>query len=187
MAIELTSLIRVYDNALSAEVCQYLISLYESSHDHHEKIDDAKRPAFTQFNFTDQREQSQDAAKAHEHVLSRVLEYRNQYYSFVDRRCFPEEHGFEKVRIKKYRNNGEDLFDTHVDVKNHESARRFLAYIFYLNDVDQGGETIFYPAMSVKPKTGRLVVFPPLWMFPHKGCPPISNEKYIMSTYLHYQ
>jgi hypothetical protein len=30
-------------------------------------------------------------------------------------------------------------------------------------------------------------MFPPLWMFPHKGESPISNPKYIISTYLHYK
>ena len=41
--------------------------------------------------------------------------------------------------------------------------------------------------MKIDPKKGRLVMFPPMWMFPHNGKPPISGPKYILSTYLHYK
>jgi len=49
-----------------------------------------------------------------------------------------------------------------------------------------GGETRFVDVM-IKPKKGNLLVFPPLWMFPHAGLIPISSPKYIISTYLHYK
>jgi hypothetical protein len=58
--------------------------------------------------------------------------------------------------------------------------------MWYLNDVDNGGETVF-EELFIRPKLGTMIVFPPLWMFPHRGNPPISNLKYIMSTYLHYK
>ena len=55
--------------------------------------------------------------------------------------------------------------------------------LFYLNDDFEGGETIFYPEMSIRPKKGSVIVFPPYWMFPHEGTPVIAGKKYIMSTY----
>jgi hypothetical protein len=65
------------------------------------------------------------------------------------------------------------------------TSRRFISFFWYLNDVAEGGETEFVD-LTIKPEAGKLVIFPPLWMFPHKGNPPISNEKYLLSTYLHY-
>ena len=57
--------------------------------------------------------------------------------------------------------------------------------LWYLNDVDEGGETVF-PQLdySVAARTGRLLIFPPYWMYQHEGMPPLSGEKYILSTYL---
>lgn len=187
MAIELNSLIRIYDDVLPADICAYLIDFYEHNVDRQQRIDDAKRPSFTQLNFTEIHGESGDSLKAHDFLVSRVIALRDNYYGFVDSRCFPSENDLEQFRIKKYRNDGQDMFDTHVDVRNQASAGRFLSFIFYLNEVEQGGETIFFTGTTVKPKTGRVVVFPPLWMFPHKGCPPVSGEKYIMSTYLLYR
>jgi len=187
VGIELNSLIRIYDDVLPADVCRYLIDFYASSPEQQQRIDDAKRPSFTQLNFTEIQGATEESAKAHDFVVSRVVALRDNYYGFVDSRCFPSDNDLEQFRIKKYRNDGQDLFGTHVDVRNQASARRFLSFIFYLNDVEEGGETIFYTGTTVKPKTGRVVVFPPLWMFPHKGCAPVSGEKYILSTYLLYR
>jgi hypothetical protein len=40
--------------------------------------------------------------------------------------------------------------------------------------------------MRVAPVPGRLVVFPPLWLFPHAGLPPRDRPKYILHSYLWY-
>ena len=76
-------------------------------------------------------------------------------------------------------------FNTHVDVMKLISCPRFLSFLWYLNDVDEGGSTIFNN-LKIKPKKGRLVIFPPMWMFPHMGEEPVSNTKYVMSSYLSY-
>ena len=76
-----------------------------------------------------------------------------------------------------------DYINHHVD---RASGVRILTVFLYLNDVEEGGETVF-DNLEIKPKQGTLVVFPPLWMFPHRGNPPISGTKYLLSTYLHYK
>lgn len=182
----LVDLIRVYDNALDPNICEYLIDLFESRPNLHERLDNNRKPSFTQINFTEISEESSDIKDAHSIVLKTVFKYKKDYYSFIDERCFPESHAFEQFRIKKYNADGNDAFDTHVDVTDYDSSRRFLSFLFYLNDVDEGGETVFKET-TINPKTGKLVVFPPLWMYPHYGKEPVSNTKYILSTYLHYK
>jgi len=171
---------------LDLKTCKSLIDAFESNTENHEIIDADKKPSFAQFNLTQNLGYTPELKNIHDHIIMKTFEYKKNYYDHVDERVFPESHNFEYYRIKKYRNNGEDLFDTHVDIKDHESSRRFLSFLFYLNTVKTGGETIF-EGMTVTPKAGRLVIFPPMWMFPHKGCCPISNDKYILTTYLHYK
>jgi len=182
----LVDLIRVYDNALDSSICEYLVELFESKKDLHERLENDKKPNFTQLNLTEISGESPDIQDVHNIALKAVFKYKKDYYSFIDERCFPESHAFEQFRIKKYNTDGNDMFDTHVDVTDHDSSRRFLSFMWYLNDVDDGGKTVFKD-FEIKPKSGTLVVFPPLWMFPHRGDPPISNKKYILSTYLHYK
>ena len=67
--------------------------------------------------------------------------------------------------------------NSHVEVLN-----RVLAWSIYLNDVDEGGETEFlYQSERVKAKKGKIVIFPAGFMHTHRGNPPISNEKYILT------
>mgnify|MGYP003346154397 CR=1 FL=1 len=41
--------------------------------------------------------------------------------------------------------------------------------------------------VGVKPEAGKVVIFPPTWMYPHNGKMPMDNDKYIMMTCLHYR
>ena len=181
--VRINDLILTYENCLSEKMCDELVSFFETNSDIHEIISQEGKPNFTQVNITQNKSQIEEI---HNLLIRNVFEYRDKYYNHVYRDVFPESHAFEQFRIKRYNTGGEDRFDTHVDVKDYPSARRFLSFFWYLNDVEEGGETEFSD-LIIKPKKGTLVVFPPLWMFPHKGNPPISGSKYLLSTYLHYK
>ena len=186
LMVELNELIHVYEDALESEICDFLVSLFDQTLDKHERYDDEGKPNFTQFNLTEHRELSSEVNQVHNHIIKKIFEHRDKYYEFVDKRVFPEEHALEQFRIKKYNPGGEDQFDTHVDVMTFDTARRFLSFMWYLNDVESGGKTVFRD-FEIKPKKGTLVMFPPLWMYPHRGEPPMSGPKYIMTAYLHYK
>jgi hypothetical protein len=181
----LNDLVQVHNDVLNRNECRLLIDTFESANEL-ENIDNNGTPKFTQYNLTKNLESHNSQVKyLHNKLVKIVVNQRDQYYKFIDKRCFPEKHAFEQFRIKKYQNNNEDRFDTHVDVTDYESARRFLSFFWYLNTVDEGGETEF-DDLTIKPRMGNMVVFPPLWMFPHRGNKPISGDKYLLSTYLHY-
>jgi hypothetical protein len=60
-----------------------------------------------------------------------------------------------------------------------------LTYIWYLNDVNEGGETIIWDNHKIKPTTGKLLLFPATWTYPHSGLMPISNDKYIITGWIY--
>lgn len=186
MEIELNELIRIYDSSLEPEFCEFLIQFFEGQTRLQERIDNEGKPNFTQINLTENCKISRDVDNVHNHLIKKTIHYRNEYYKFMDDRVFPKEHAFEQFRIKKYNPGGSDMFDTHVDVQDYASARRFISFMWYLNDVEDGGKTVFN-GLTITPERGKLVMFPPLWMFPHRGEPPISGPKYILTTYLHYK
>jgi prolyl 4-hydroxylase len=184
--INLNDLIQIHDDVLDPELCSRFIQTFDDNTEYHEVIDNDKKPSFTQLNITELSKNSESTNSIHKLILSKTLEYKVKYYESIDVRVFPDKNNFEYFRIKKYNNNGEDFFDTHVDIMDHESSRRYLSFLYYLNDVEQGGETIFQD-LTIHPKCGRLVIFPPMWMYPHRGNIPISDNKYILTTYLHYR
>jgi quercetin dioxygenase-like cupin family protein len=57
--------------------------------------------------------------------------------------------------------------------------------MFYLNDVDEGGETEFYyQQQKVKPVKGRMVIAPAGFTHTHRGNKPESNDKYILTSWV---
>ena len=83
-------------------------------------------------------------------------------------------------QIQKYIKN-EGFYNWHHDFSlNRNFDTRVLTFIWYLNDVDEGGETFFLYG-KIKPKKGKFVLFPATWTYLHKGNMPISNDKYIVT------
>ena len=75
-------------------------------------------------------------------------------------------------------------FAWHIDSGPLGTARRFLSALTYLNDVDKGGKTEFpLQGAALRPEQGTIVMFPPFWLFPHRGAPPTAATKYKMTAY----
>jgi hypothetical protein len=183
--------ISYWDNVLDKNICDDIIAKFESNAPQQEQTVMEGHRSFTEINITKNIDDWNDVQNL---LIGKMQEYVQKYIaSFsIDESAWPQNFALEEFRIKRYLPNDKDEFKFHVDVGDYTSAKRFLAFFWYLNDVEQGGETNFQksPASrieySVSPKAGRLLVFPPLWTHPHVGMKPISGTKYIIGGYLHH-
>lgn len=74
----------------------------------------------------------------------------------------------------------------HTDNSNEMKHSRAITYLWYLNDVVEGGETEFFGgSFRIRPEVGKLLLFPACWAFPHRGNMPISSSKYIVTGWLY--
>ena len=195
-SFHMDNFIKVYDNVIDEDSCQLLIDKFEASEDQYEVVRQVERDkaiSFSQINLLDHnKDWASVAAGAMEMFQDYILHYINDCK--IMPKQWPTTYGLEAVRIKRYLPNDFDRFDPHVDVMNYETSRRFLAFFIYLNDVDEGGETIFlsinkpgtYIPVKIKPEQGRLLMFPPTWQYYHAGLKPVSDKKYLMNSYCHY-
>lgn len=76
--------------------------------------------------------------------------------------------------------NGE--YDWVNDLSVNEN--RILTYMWFLNDVKEGGELLFKTEKPIKPKAGTLLIFPGTWNYLHKGTNPISSDKYVITGHI---
>ena len=92
------------------------------------------------------------------------------------------------MQLQKYEKNiGKYVYHEDSRCDFNDRKIRKLTFLWYLNDVDEGGETEFWSSYRIKPEAGKLVLFPASWTFPHKGNVPISNDKYIITGWLWQQ
>ena len=182
--MELADLVRFYPDILSADQCQELIDGFEDrASEHVINQGEGAAPRFAELNLTQRWSDAHDLAFG---AILPVFETYSRDLNITPEQ-WPAELAFEELRMKRYRPGTDDCFPNHVDVGDYPSARRFLAALLYLNDVDSGGETDFpIWRQEIQPRAGSVLVFPPLWPWLHAGRPVISGPKWIVSTYLHY-
>ena len=90
--------------------------------------------------------------------------------------------------IQRYiKNKGRYVYHNDSRVEWNNKKYRILTYLFYLNTIDEGGETEFWGEYKIKPETGKLMLFPASWVYPHRGMMPISSNKYIITGWLYVQ
>lgn len=179
--MKLIDFIQTFDGVLSPDTCKLIIDQFEQNKHHAEKHD-TDLYKFDQLNLNT----TEGLSELAQVVASNLVTVYDDYFKSLGLRQYVNIESFEDIRIKKYAQGSGAEFRTHVDVMDAASASRFCIAIIYLNDND-GLTTFPTLGVGVKPKAGRVVVFPPTWMFPHNGMPPTDNDKYIMMTCLHYR
>ena len=75
--------------------------------------------------------------------------------------------------------------EIYPQINNTDALHRSLLFMFYLNDIDEGGETeFFYQKKKIKPKAGSMVIAPAGFTHTHRGNKPISGDKYILTSWV---
>ncbi len=75
----------------------------------------------------------------------------------------------------------------HSERTTLDTAHRVLAWMTYLNDVEDGGETNFiHYALDVKPERDKTLIWPAEWTHAHSGKVVNSGIKYIITGWMHF-
>jgi len=96
------------------------------------------------------------------------------------------------LNLQKYRRASGGYHHWHSEIypqsSDCESLHRVLLFMFFLNTVQEGGQTQFYyQDTSIQPKVGRMVIAPAGFTHTHKGAVPESEDKYIVTSWILFQ
>ena len=82
---------------------------------------------------------------------------------------------------------GGHFSNEHSERTSIDTLHRLFAFITYLNDVEDGGETKFsHYNISIKPEIGKTIIWPAEWTHAHTGEILNSGKKYIITGWLHF-
>jgi hypothetical protein len=82
---------------------------------------------------------------------------------------------------------GEGYHIWHYDNDGRILSDRYLVFTIYLNTVEEGGETEFlYQSERVNAVEGRVSLFPAGFTHTHRGNPPLSGDKYIITGWIEF-
>ena len=86
--------------------------------------------------------------------------------------------------IQRYDGKEEGFFSLHNETSG-SYPYRMIAWMVYLNDAECGTE-FPYQDKTVRPKTGRTVIWPAAWTHPHRGVTPNVGLKYIATGWFYH-
>jgi len=190
--IDISNFIGVYDNYITPQECDKAIKLFENENKFNNTMN---RIAFEKASILQKQDQQFFANSANVEVWWRDLEPMMINYNLAFNHYLENTGGndaydggpfhFTSLKIQKTLPT-EGYHVWHIEHgKSFDRQSRAFVFSIYLNDVEEGGETEFlHFSKRVKPKTGRIVIWPAGFPYLHRGNPPLSGEKYILTSWM---
>lgn len=192
---DINDFIGVYDGYISDDACKEVIDLFK----HHESFN--KVYSRIDEGWTQDEKSDKSVMITPDHIteldfnINRLTPIMNSFKEALN-------HYYEETNIKRY--VGENIKIDYLKIQrtlprqgyhiwhiekgcSQESSNRVLAFTIYLSDVEDAGETEFLlQSRKVKPVAGRIAIWPAGFPYVHRGNPPLSGEKYIITSWVSY-
>lgn len=119
-------------------------------------------------------------------AIQRIIECWDQYISHYSILSTVDAHRIYYMKIQKTL-PGEGYHQWHFEGDSRERANRVAAWGLYLNTVEEGGETEWlYQSQRIAATQGTLAIWPAGYTHTHRGNPPLSNEKYLLTGWIEF-
>jgi len=117
------------------------------------------------------------------HLHECFLDYQNQW-PFL--KTMIKKIDIPAFNVQKY-SKGDHFSHTHSERTSINTLHRLFAWMTYLNDVDDGGQTYFnHYEISIKPEIGKTLIWPAEWTHAHSGEILKSGTKYIITGWMQF-
>ena len=187
----INNFIGVYDNYIPEQECNKAIKLYEDENKFNKTVN---RIGFEKASILKKQDQQYFAAPFNlnvwwESLKPMIVNFDLAWNHYIQHTGASDAYGvpfhFTDLKIQKTLPT-EGYHVRHVEHgKGFGNEARAFVFSVYLNDVEEGGETEFlHFSKRVKPKKGRIVIWPAAFPYIHRGNPPLSGEKYILTSWM---
>jgi hypothetical protein len=118
------------------------------------------------------------------------LRFHDDYTRYCEKYIglqYIKRHMIYDMKIQKTPPEG-GFYRWHIEKDSHEHRDRFIAFMLYLNTVESGGETEFlHQRVKFKPSQGDFLMWPAGYTHLHRGDPPFSEDKYILTGWVEFE
>lgn len=195
--------IYINNNSLSPELCIDLIKMFEEETNKYEGVTfkglDKNIKDTTDFVIPENNQkwnkinkllnkEIQSNIKIYLDQLNNKTDFENKNQNTINKYKIFENTKFlhKTYMMQRYlKGKGKYVYHNDFQVNIENKSYRAITYLWYLNNVEEGGETVFFGDYKIQPKVGKLIFFPASWCYPHTGKIPLSSNKYIITGWLY--
>ena len=190
--VNINNFIGIYDGYITEEECNNAIKLYENEDKFNKTLN---RIGGENASILSKQDQQYFAASHNitvwwETLKTMILNYDQAWKHYIKNTGASEAFGqdefyYTTLKIQKTLPT-EGYHVWHVEHgKGFDNEARAFVFSIYLNDVEEGGETEFlHFSKRVKPKKGRIVIWPASFPYIHRGNSPLSGKKYLLTSWM---
>ena len=189
--VNITNFVGVYDNYITEEECQRAIKLYENQNKFNKTVNRIGGENASILKKQDQQyfANGDNIDVWWQDLKTMMFNFDIAWNHYIKNVGADDAYGvpfhFTTLKIQKTLPT-EGYHVWHIEHgQGYGNEARAFVFSIYLNDVKEGGETEFlHFSKRVKPKTGRIVIWPAGFPYVHRGNPPLSGEKYILTSWM---
>jgi hypothetical protein len=122
-------------------------------------------------------------------ILSNVLAKIGPYYEIYSKEYPTLTASSKNIYYVKFQHTkpGQGYHVWHSENECKANNSRVAVFTVYLNTVELGGETEFlHQGVRVDAVEGRLSIFPAAFTHVHRGNPPLSGDKYVLTGWIEF-
>jgi len=189
--VNITNFVGVYDNYITEQECQKAIKLYENQNKFNKTVNRIGGENASILKKQDQQyfANGDNIDVWWQDLKTMMFNFDIAWNHYIKNVGADDAYGvpfhFTTLKIQKTLPT-EGYHVWHIEHgQGYGNEARAFVFSIYLNDVKEGGETEFlHFSKRVKPKTGRIVIWPAGFPYLHRGNPPLSGEKYILTSWI---
>lgn len=166
---------------IDEKICDLIISDFEAREAVHERAHSVRG-----YTSVTSSAMNQALMSAYSELINRVTKEYTKLYTFskdtIEAFDLAHPWNIQKYEVGRHysayhcENNGNPKFN-----------RRHLAFMTYLNTVNDGGETEFlYQNLKIKPEKGLTLIWPAYFTHIHRGLPSNSEIKYVTTGWYEF-
>tara|TARA_Y100000022_G_scaffold107935_1_gene93185 strand:+ start:168 stop:794 length:627 start_codon:yes stop_codon:yes gene_type:complete len=176
-----------YENKFPDRLCDALIEVFTQA-ENEQSIDIKRQNTLNRSDFTFDLQNYAPGHKITVHCNNLIF---NSFYHYADNYSILNQCSFFNPALKLQKTiSGGGFHNWHCEhgyFTNDLDKDRLLAWMVYLNDDYEGGETEFnYLSKRVKPKKGTLLMWPTGFTHTHRGGMVVSGKKYILTGWIYF-
>tara|TARA_B100000700_G_C15047974_1_gene858864 strand:- start:1565 stop:2161 length:597 start_codon:yes stop_codon:yes gene_type:complete len=112
--------------------------------------------------------------------------YKNYIVEWPFLEIMSEKLEIGSFNLQRYK-PGQHFKKIHTERASIETLHRIFAFMTYLNDTEEGGETYFsHYDLEIKPKQGLTLIWPAEWTHAHRGNILKKGKKYIITGWINF-